>query len=651
MPTLIAGAWQVFGENVPVAAAVVAAIAGLCVLVSFRWGWRAGGLTAGLVAAAVVLINAHYLKETIFSLTSPVYGLFLALAVWAFCEALSPSSGQWRGLLAWALAGLAGGAAWLSRPEGPLIPLVLGLTAAYLWWRRRDSGGGARRLVLGFLLALALFIVAASPLIAYNLANYGTVAHATTAVIQWAPDYEARFSITPPTAQAYWAAHTPADYATVLAGNLVWMIALLGDYLTWPLAALLVIAAVWAVWRASPLGAVVVYTLVYLAASLFQGPASIWPGTQFFMYYSSLLPLWAVLMGWAVRELGPLLWATRLRRRATTVALAVVLVLIGVVEGAQMVSLVERVGRSQIDVADPRLYDFQWMAEHSALDAIVMTWDVENLHWYSDHRRAVMIPADDARTIQAFMRRWGVTHFYYNDWLVLKRPALEPLREALRTRSHLGPYSILQPIHTGEGILFQVDWAGPPALLLVHPSEDTEEYIAQTWLRYAVADTVPADVSAYPAVIANDEAPGLAGRYRPVGARFGTGIELLGYEVAAVQPGEALELTLYWRCVAPVKVDYTVFNHLLDANDARAAQQDDPPAGGLYPTSRWRPGEVIVDRHTIAIPSDVRSGDYQIALGLYEFVTMQRLPVQGGGDTVTLAPITIGRKPGAVNGE
>ena len=649
LPTLIAGAWAVVGQSTPVAAAVVAVIASLCVLVSFLFGWRAGGAAAGGIAVAIMLLNAHYLKETIFSLTSAVYGLFLALAVWAFWEAMSA---QRRRMGWWALLGAIGGVAWLTRPEGPLILPALALTTGYLWWRRRNVGVGARRLVIGFLLALVLFVVVASPLIAYNLTNYGALTHATSKVNQWSWDYDARFSLTPPTAETYWEHRTLDDFVALKAENLAWMLTLLGEYLTWPVLALLLVAAGLAIWRASPLTVIVVYTLIFLTASWFQSPMSIWPGVQYFMYYSGILPLWAVLIGWGTRELWPILWATRARRLATVGLLVVGLVPTVAVEGLQMVELVSRVSRSRVEVADPRLCDFRWMADHVVPDAVVVTWDPHNLHWYSNHRRAVMIPTDDARTIQAFMRRFGVTHFYYNDWLVARRPALKPLRKALRKKADLGPHSVLQPVYVGEGILFQVDLAGPPAVLLVAPTQETEERIAQTWLRYAVTDTVPADLTAYVTTIASDEVPGLADRIRqPVGAHFSDGaggvIELLGYEVSPARPGEALHLTLYWRCVAPVKEDYTVFNHVLAPHAAGAwvAQQDGPPASGLYPTSWWRPGEVIVDRHAIAIPSDVRPGDYQIAVGLYEFATLRRLSVQGGGDAVTLAPIAIGRQP------
>jgi len=647
LPTLVATAWQLVGQSVPVANAVTAVVAAICVLVAFLMAWRVAGPGAGLLAALVLLVNSRYLHVSITALTSPVYGLFLTLTVWAFCEAME-AAGRWR-IGWWAWTGVLSGLAWLTRPEGPLIPPALVLTVAYLWWRRRDSG---RWLVLGFLLAVMLFVLVASPLIAYNLTNYGTITHATGKVNQWSPDYDARFSLTPPTAAAYWATHTPGDFLAVKAENLTWMLSLLAEYLTGPGLALLLAAAGLAVWRASPLTAVVVYTLVFLAASLSQSTMSIWPGSQYFMYYSGLLPLWTVLMAWGAREFWRILGTTPVRRAALVGLLTVGLILTGTLEGPRIASLASYVGRSQTEVADPRLHDFRWMADHIPPEAIVMTWDVENLHWYSDHRRAVMIPADDARTIQAFMQRRGVTHFYYNDWLVRdgRRPVLRPLQQLLYT-GRLGPYSILQPVYSGEGLLFQVDFAGSPALLLVNPAAETEERIAQAWLRYAVTDTVPADLSAYPAVIVGDTTPGLVGRYQPVGARFGEGIELVGYQIQSSHAqSTSLQVYLYWRCRALVDKDYTVFNHLLDAAGAWVAQQDGPPASGFYPTSWWRPGEVIVDRHVITLQPDTPPGAYRLAVGLYEFATMQRLPVAGGlvaptGDAALLGPIVVGGNP------
>jgi hypothetical protein len=73
-------------------------------------------------------------------------------------------------------------------------------------------------------------------------------------------------------------------------------------------------------------------------------------------------------------------------------------------------------------------------------------------------------------------------------------------------------------------------------------------------------------------------------------------------------------------------------------------QQDSPPAGGRPPTSRWRPGEAVADRHDIVIKPDTPPGTYELFSGLYEFATLERLPVAGGDDPlrrVSLGQITV----------
>lgn len=54
------------------------------------------------------------------------------------------------------------------------------------------------------------------------------------------------------------------------------------------------------------------------------------------------------------------------------------------------------------------------------------------------------------------------------------------------------------------------------------------------------------------------------------------------------------------------------------------------PRGGAYPTSRWRPGEVVVDTFDIALPPDLPPGEYAIEVGLYIPETGQRLGVVNG---------------------
>jgi hypothetical protein len=102
-------------------------------------------------------------------------------------------------------------------------------------------------------------------------------------------------------------------------------------------------------------------------------------------------------------------------------------------------------------------------------------------------------------------------------------------------------------------------------------------------------------------------------------AALGGQVELLGYDLdlSDARPGGTLGLTLYWRALAEMETDYTVFTHLLDSNGQTAAQQDNPPVNSAYPTTLWLPGEIVTDPYTIALPTDLPPGDYPIQVGMY----------------------------------
>ncbi len=140
----------------------------------------------------------------------------------------------------------------------------------------------------------------------------------------------------------------------------------------------------------------------------------------------------------------------------------------------------------------------------------------------------------------------------------------------------------------------------------------------------------------------------------PLDVRFGPSIRLLGYELAqdAVQPGGALELTLYWQADEPLTARYKVFTHLLGEvwNAANGnfiwGQVDSEPAAGQAPTTTWAPGAVIADRYTIPVAADAPDGLYRLEVGLYGLVDGQRLPVfdaagQPLGDAVELGAVRV----------
>jgi hypothetical protein len=145
---------------------------------------------------------------------------------------------------------------------------------------------------------------------------------------------------------------------------------------------------------------------------------------------------------------------------------------------------------------------------------------------------------------------------------------------------------------------------------------------------------------------ADDAAVDQAGPLNPVGAAFAGGINLRGFDLpsATVHPGGELRLTLHWSTSAPVAENYTVFVHLADPAGRPVAQADGEPGEGAYPTSVWKPAEVVRDRRVVTVPSDAPPGRYRLLVGVYLHRTGARLPLAGGGDFVELG--TIALEPG-----
>lgn len=107
-------------------------------------------------------------------------------------------------------------------------------------------------------------------------------------------------------------------------------------------------------------------------------------------------------------------------------------------------------------------------------------------------------------------------------------------------------------------------------------------------------------------------------------------IRLRGYDLA--QTNETLQLTLYWHGLAPTPINWTTFVHLRNEAGETVAQVDGPPAAGEYPTSLWDKGEIIPDKHTLALPPQIKPGVYQLVVGLYDPFTFDRLSIAASVD-------------------
>jgi len=121
----------------------------------------------------------------------------------------------------------------------------------------------------------------------------------------------------------------------------------------------------------------------------------------------------------------------------------------------------------------------------------------------------------------------------------------------------------------------------------------------------------------------------------PLQAHVGGIATLVGYDLdrSSVEPGGALRLTLYWQPLAQIEHEYKVFTHFMDGQNRIWGQQDSLPCSGACETPTWIEGEFIADSYTIDLDPDAPAGEYQIGVGMYDPVTMKRLPALDGAGT------------------
>jgi hypothetical protein len=106
--------------------------------------------------------------------------------------------------------------------------------------------------------------------------------------------------------------------------------------------------------------------------------------------------------------------------------------------------------------------------------------------------------------------------------------------------------------------------------------------------------------------------------------------KLLGYSLDAetYRPGETVHLTLYWLGLQEMAQNYKVFVHLTDQGSTTMwAQHDGDPVEGFTPTTRWLPGEMVVDPHALYIPAEAPPGTYKLFTGMYEWETVRNLTI------------------------
>jgi len=105
----------------------------------------------------------------------------------------------------------------------------------------------------------------------------------------------------------------------------------------------------------------------------------------------------------------------------------------------------------------------------------------------------------------------------------------------------------------------------------------------------------------------------------PMQLNFGDKVALVGYSLdrRAVQPGETLGLTLYWRALNPMDVNYEVFVHVLGAENQIWGNSDSPLTDRAVCTNRWEPGTLVKEDRELTLAADTPAGFYDLELGLH----------------------------------
>ena len=129
----------------------------------------------------------------------------------------------------------------------------------------------------------------------------------------------------------------------------------------------------------------------------------------------------------------------------------------------------------------------------------------------------------------------------------------------------------------------------------------------------------------------------------PIFVSFDEQIALVGFQFSrqVMEPGDSLELALWWEAFTAPRDDYVVFAHLVLPPDAVWAQMDSMPQGGESPTSTWLAGQRIEDHYRLTLPDNAPADTYLLKVGLYDPVTLNRLPAGTSDNAIVLGPVRV----------
>jgi 4-amino-4-deoxy-L-arabinose transferase-like glycosyltransferase len=105
----------------------------------------------------------------------------------------------------------------------------------------------------------------------------------------------------------------------------------------------------------------------------------------------------------------------------------------------------------------------------------------------------------------------------------------------------------------------------------------------------------------------------------PVSINLSDKLELIGYSLdeRALAPGETVSLTLYWRALSPMEINYELFVHVLGEKNQIWANNQGPITDRATCTNRWETGVVVEEQRELTLADDTPIGFYELELGVY----------------------------------
>lgn len=572
----------------PLALRLPAALASLLTVpATFLMARALFGKRVGLLSAAILAVTLWHVHLAHIGLRAVLLPLFAALIVWqAACG--------WRTKRAshWIAAGILYGLSFYTYSAARFTPLIIAAMIVYTWLAHPQARADALRAALPFT-AAALIVVA--PLAIYTLSHWRVVMGRSGQVTVFNPDIGGPDP---------WL--TLARNVVRALGMFVWR----GDF----------IARHNLPYRPVFDPLMSVFFLAGVAIAFIRARRDV---------ASALALLWIVIM------LVPTILAEdtpHFLRAVGVLPIAVVLPAL----------TLDQIAGCKSQIAGRNMRIGYW-----AILALAVSLAFAGYDYFGRYARdeSVRFWFDDAGAqLAAETNRFTGAGWTGNEWIVSNRSPMPDRRVFLdrglwegfvNTQFLVPPQSILTFVKTGGEL---PPPSSGPTLLLLWPYEDWRRDLALLPRQSVIelregalskGDRDPEPIVAYLTVRAEPYSS-LPKRV----ASFRNGVQLVGAQI------EEKRVRLMWYAPQTPDTDYAVFVHV-QRDGALVAQHDGDPAGGLYPMSQWRPGDIIVDEHVLSSAWDAKRD--QVIVGLYRRDMGERLPVLDAagnvaGDSVQVLP-------------